>query len=142
MDVDPDFFTSPPSAEKRPKLDLPPAQQMELNQSMIEVSSDHFWGKRVEMARDDELAWRKLLSDVLLLMSTLAITDLEGGYALTKLTKKQANDTTMDLGGSQLMKLKDGMLKGIKKSDWADLIADRTYCQKWPHVSHSKTAQC
>jgi hypothetical protein len=119
---------SPPpssSTEKRPKVDLPLAQLDALNDMMKNRSRRQMWQTRIENAGNDS-QWRELFLDILMyLTDALAATDLKGSVIAPRISS-QADEIVKGFTEKEEQEWKDGVRKGVKEGDWADLIAHRT----------------
>jgi hypothetical protein len=115
------------STEKHPKLDLPQAQLTASNDEMKHFSYRQYREGQFDEGACDDTEWRQLLPHVLVhLTSRLAETDVKASF-ISPRTLPQAKEIVEGFSEDEFKEWKDGLQKGVKTGDWADLIAHRTY---------------
>lgn len=81
----------------------------------------------VEKAEVDDSLWRDLLSDILMhLTLELASTNMKGSV-IANPDLERADDIVKSFNEDELEQWKVGVRNGVKKNDWIDLLARRTY---------------
>ena len=111
------------SADKRAKILLPDGQLATLSSNM----NKRRWQILVDEAEADNFLWWDILSDVLYhLTRELASTNMKDSV-IANLTLERAGDIVKSLNEDELEQWKVGVWKGVKRNDWNDLLARRTY---------------
>jgi hypothetical protein len=113
------------SAEKRPRIVLPDAQLTELSDNM--KRNRKRWNILIKAAETDDSLWWHIYSDVLShLTQELASTDMKRDVIASP-NPQGANNILMSFNEDELEQWKVGVLNGVEKDDWIDLILHRMY---------------
>jgi hypothetical protein len=124
------------SAEKRAKIVLPDAQLIDLSAKMKHKSDRKKWQILIKEAEADDSLWWDIHPDVLMyLTQELASTNMKHDV-ITSPNPQSANDITKSFNEDELEKWKVGVLNGVKRNDWIDLLAHRTYISDFQIRSH------
>jgi len=132
------FPPTPSSVDKRAKILLSEEQLTTLSSKMNRMKHRRNWQIWVEKAEADDSLWWDILSDVLMCLDReLASTNMKDSV-FADLTLDDADDILGNFNEDQLEGWKVGVRNGVKKSDWIDLLARRTYISDYqitqPHL--------
>jgi hypothetical protein len=91
------------------------------------------WQIWVDQAEVDNSQWLNLLSDVLVCLTMeLASTNMKDSV-IANLTHARAEAIVKNFNEDELEGWKVGVRNGVKRNDWIDLLARRTYISDYFH---------
>jgi hypothetical protein len=134
MDIDPDPFMSPSTSQSTPatstEIDLSQAQLTAINDKMNDNSEELAWKIIIERANDVS-KWQKVSSTILMeLLDQATNMDLKDSFIAIPSPSK-AEEIVEGFDTKEFEEWKDGVLKGVKEGNWADLIQHRMYLLPW-----------
>jgi hypothetical protein len=138
MDID-DPFMSPSTSQSAPttstkklhKIDLSLAQLTAFNKKMNYISKKSLWKTIIDSAANDVSEWQFIFSTILMeLVNQAATMDLKNSLIAIP-SPSEAKEIVEGFDTKEFEEWKDGVLKGVKEGNWADLIQHRMYLLPW-----------
>ena len=113
-----------PSSAEHAKLALPPDQMSAINDAMCEESDVSDWSTLLKNAGHNPQAIRKLMSVVLMRLTSILSTK---GFNTSGLPFKEADTIVKGFSEGELEEWEAGLRVGVNMGKWGDLVAHRTY---------------